>query len=231
MDAGLDSATFSATLPVVAVETVVPWKASLNGAFKTFTMTIKPAAILAVAFNPVIAAGGSPMTGKVTLTGQAPDGGATVTLVSAAPGIVMVPESVVVPAGATNVSFPVTTVPLATDQNVSITATTRAVSKIGTVRLLAPVVTAFVLSSSTLQGGKTLSGRVNISGMAPAGGVVVTLTSSDVSVSPPVTIIVPAGTKTVGFSIPTSIVTISTEVTLTATTGVTSKTVVVTVTP
>ena len=231
VDAGLDSATFSATLPVVAVETVVPWKASLNGAFKTFTMTIKPAAILAVAFNPVIAAGGSPMTGKVTLTGQAPDGGATVTLVSAAPGIVMVPESVVVPAGATNVSFPVTTVPLATDQNVSITATTRAVSKIGTVRLLAPVVTAFVLSSSTLQGGKTLSGRVNISGMAPAGGVVVTLTSSDVSVSPPVTIIVPAGTKTVGFSIPTSIVTISTAVTLTATTGVTSKTVILTVTP
>jgi hypothetical protein len=66
VDAGLDSATFSATLPVVAVETVVPWKASLNGAFKTFTMTIKPAAILAVAFNPVSAAGGSPMTGKVT---------------------------------------------------------------------------------------------------------------------------------------------------------------------
>ena len=231
VDAGLDSATFSATLPVVAVETVVPWKASLNGAFKTFTMTIKPAAILAVAFNPVSAAGGSPMTGKVTLTGQAPDGGTTVTLVSAVPGVVTVPESIVVPAGATNASFPVTTVPLATDQNVSITATTRAVSKIGTVRLLAPVVTAFVLSSSTLQGGKTLSGRVNISGMAPAGGVVVTLTSSDVSVSPPVTIIVPAGTKTVGFSIPTSIVTISTAVTLTATTGVTSKTVILTVTP
>lgn len=231
VDAGLDSATFSATLPVVAVDTVVPWKASLNGAFKTFTMTIKPAAILAVAFNPVSAAGGSPMTGKVTLTGQAPDGGTTVTLVSAAPGVVTVPESIVVPAGAKNVSFPVTTVPLATDQNVSITATTGAVSKVGTVRVLAPVVTVFVLSISTLQGGKTLSGRVNISGMAPTGGVVVTLTSSDVSVSPPVTIIVPAGTKTVGFSIPTTIVTVSTAVTLTATTGVTSKTVVVTVTP
>ena len=231
VDAGLDSATFSATLPVVAVDTVVPWKASLNGAFKTFTMTIKPAAILAVAFNPVSVAGGSPMTGKVTLTGQAPDGGTTVTLVSAAPGVVTVPELVVVPAGATNVSFPVTTVPLATDQNVSITATTGAASKVGTVRVLAPVVTVFVLSSSTLQGGKTLSGRVNISGMAPAGGVVVTLTSSDTSVSPPVTIIVPEGTKTVGFSIPTSTVSVSTVVTLTATTGATSKTVVVTVTP
>ena len=231
VDAGLDSATFSATLPVVAVDTGVPWKASLNGAFKTFTMTIKPAAILAVAFNPVSVAGGSPMTGKVTLTGQAPDGGTTVTLVSAAPGVVTVPELVVVPAGATNVSFPVTTVPLATDQNVSITATTGAASKVGTVRVLAPVVTVFVLSSSTLQGGKTLSGRVNISGMAPAGGVVVTLTSSDTSVSPPVTIIVPEGTKTVGFSIPTSTVSVSTVVTLTATTGATSKTVVVTVTP
>ena len=231
VDAGLDSATFSATLPVVAVETVVPWKASLNGAFRTFTMTIKPAAILAVAFNPVSAAGGSPMTGKVTLTGQAPDGGTTVTLVSAAPGVVTVPELVIVPAGATNVSFPVTTVPLATDQNVSITATTRAVSKVGTVRVLAPVVTAFVVSTSTLQGGKTLSGRVNISGMAPAGGVVVTLTSSDTSVSPPVTIIVPEGTKTVGFSIPTSIVTVSTIVTLTATTGATSKVVSVTINP
>ena len=231
VDAGLDSATFSATLPVVAVETVVPWKASLNGAFKTFTMTIKPASILAVSFSPVSAAGGAPMTGKVTLTGQAPDAGTTITLVSAAPGVVMVPELVVVPAGATNVSFPVTTVPVVSNENVSITGKTGTVSKVGTVRVLAPVVTAFVLSSSTLQGGKLLSGRVNISGTAPAGGVVVTLTSSDTSVSPPVTIIVPEGTKTVGFSIPTSIVTVSTIVTLTATTGATSKVVSVTINP
>jgi len=231
VNAGSDTATFTSTLPVVDIETVVPWKASLNGAFKTFTMTIRPAAILSVAFSPVSAAGGSPMTGKVTLTGQAPDGGTTVTLVNSASGTVTVPVSVVVPAGATNVSFPVTTVPVAADESVSITATTGSVSKVGTVRVLAPVVTAFVVSSSTLQGGKTLSGRVNISGMAAAGGVVVTLTSSDTSVSPPVTIIVPAGTKTVGFSIPTSIVTVSTVVTLTATTGVTSKAVIVTISP
>jgi len=231
VDAGLDTATFPVTLPVVAVDTLVPWKASLNGAFKTLTITIKPAAILAVAFSPVSAAGGAPMTGKVTLTGQAPDGGTTVTLVSALPGVASVPVSVVVPAGATNVSFPVTTVPVTADTNVSITASTGSISKVGTVRVLAPAVTAFVLSSSTLQGGKTLSGRVNISGTAPAGGVVVTLTSSDVSVSPPMTVIVPEGTKTIGFAIPTSIVSTSTPVTLTATTGATSKVVVVTITP
>ena len=231
VDAGLDTATFSATLPVVAADTLVPWKASLNGAFKTFSMTIKPAAVLAVTFSPVSAPGGAPMTGKVTLTGQAPDGGTTVSLVSALPGIASVPAFVVVPAGATNVSFPVTTVPVVSDTNVSITATTGAISKVGTARFLAPVVTAFLTSSSTLQGGKTLSGRVNISGTAPAGGVIVTLSSSDASVSPPLTIIVPEGTKTVGFSIPTSAVTVSTAVTLTATTGTTSKTVILTVTP
>lgn len=231
VDAGLDTATFSVTLPVVAADTVVPWKASLNGAFKTFTMTIKPALMLAVSFSPVSAAGGAPMTGKVTLTGQAPDGGTTVTLVSALPGIAAVPASVVVPAGATNVSFPVTTVPVAADTNVSITATTGATSKVGTARVLAPVVTAFLLSNSMIQGGKTLSGRVNISGTAPAGGVVITLSSSDVSVAPPVTVIVPEGTKTVGFSIPTSVVTTSTVVTLTAKTGATTKTVVVTINP
>jgi hypothetical protein len=231
VDAGLDTATFPVTLPVVAVDTLVPWKASLNGAFKTLKITIKPAAILAVAFSPVSAAGGAPMTGKVTLTGQAPDGGTMVTLVSALPGVASVPVSVVVPAGATNVSFPVTTVPVTADTNVSITASTGSISKVGTVRVLAPAVTAFVLSSSTLQGGKTFSGRVNISGTAPAGGVVVTLTSSDVSVSPPMTVIVPEGTKTIGFAIPTSIVSTSTPVTLTATTGATSKVVVVTITP
>jgi len=231
VDAGLDTATFSVTLPVVAADTVVPWKASLNGAFKTFTMTIKPASMLAVSFSPVSAAGGAPMTGKVTLTGQAPDGGTTVTLVSALPGIAAVPASVVVPAGATNGSFPVTTVPVAADTNVSITATTGSTSKVGTARVLAPVVTAFLLSNSVIQGGKTLSGRVNISGTAPAGGVVVTLSSSDVSVTPPVTVIVPEGTKTVGFSIPTSVVTTSTVVTLTAKTGATTKTVVVTINP
>lgn len=231
VDVGLDTATFSASLPIVAVDTVVPWKASLNGAFKTFSMTIKPAAVLAVTFSPASAPGGAPMTGKVTLTGQAPDSGTTVSLVSVVPDVVAVPASVVVPAGATNVSFPVTTVPVVSDTNVSITATTGAISKVGTARILAPVVTAFLTSSSTLQGGKTVSGRVNISGTAPAGGVIVTLSSSDPSVSPPLTIIVPEGTKTVGFSIPTNTVTVSTAVTLTATTGTTSKSVVVTITP
>jgi hypothetical protein len=102
---------------------------------------------------------------------------------------------------------------------------------VGTVRVLAPVVTVFLLSTSTVQGGKSIAGRINVSGMAPAGGVVVTLTSSDTSVSLPTTIVVPAGTKTVGFSIPTSIVPVSTAVTLMATTGATSKTVILTVTP
>jgi len=231
VDAGLDMATFSATLPVVAVDTAVPWKATLNGAFKTFTMTIKPASILAVTFSPVSAPGGAPMTGKVTLTGQAPDGGTTVALVSASPGIAAVPDSVIVPAGATNVSFPVLTVPVSTDTNVVITGTTGTTSKAGTARVLAPVVTAYLVSSTTLQGGKTLSGRVNISGTAPAGGVLVTLTSSDPSAAPPATIIVPEGTKTIGFSIPTSAVSVNMTVTLTARTGTTSKTVVITITP
>ena len=128
-------------------------------------------------------------------------------------------------------SFPVTTVPVFSDTNVNITATSGAISKVGTVRVLAPVVSVFVLSASTMQGGKTLSGRVNISGTAPAGGVVVTLYSSNSSVSPPMTIVVPEGTKTVGFSIPTSAVTVSTSVTLTATTGAISRSVVVTITP
>ncbi len=231
IDAGLDTATFTATLPVVAVDTAVPWKASLNGAFKTFTMTIKPASVLAVTFSPLSAAGGAPMTGKVTLTGQAPDGGLEVSLVSAMPTIANIPASVVVPAGATNVSFPVTTVPVGTDTNVSITATTGAISRVGTVRLLSPVVTAFVTSSSTLQGGRTLSGRVNISGVAPAGGITVVVTSSNNSVSPPSTVTVPEGTKTIGFSIPTNAVTVSTSVTLTATTAGTSRSVIVTITP
>ncbi len=231
VDAGLDTATFAATLPVVAVDTGVPWKARLNGAFKTFSMTIKPAAVLAVTFSPVSATGGAPMTGKVTLTGQAPEGGTSVSLVSALPGVAAVPVSVVVPAGATNVSFPVTTVPVVTDTNVSITATTGAVSRVGTARILAPVVTAFVTSSSTLQGGRTLSGRVNISGVAPAGGVTVVLTSSNNSVSPPATVIVPEGTKTIAFTIPTNAVTVSTPVTLTATTAGTSRSVIVTITP
>lgn len=89
------------------------------------------------------------------------------------------------------------------------------------------------MAPATLSGGKPFTAAsLTLDGPAGPGGAVITLASSDPSVTPPPTFTIPAGATTSGnFSLPTSAVSTTVSVTLTATLGGASKTVVVTVKP
>lgn len=228
---GLDTATFAATVPTTIIDTIVPWKATLAGAFKTYMMTIKAAQLQILAISPISGNGGLAMVGKITLTGIAPLGGLPVNLSSANPILANVPVTVTVPSGASGASFAITTIPVAANQTVVVTANLNGRSKSATVRLLAPTVTAFALSAAVVKGGNMFAGRVYIGGPAPTGGFTVTLTSSSPDVIVPATVLIPEGTKTVGFSITTQVVLAPRVVTLTAVTGLVSKSITLTVNP
>jgi len=74
------------------------------------------------------------------------------------------------------------------------TATTRAL----------PTLTNLTLSPATVVGGNNATGTITLSAAAPTGGVVVTLTSSDVrKATVPASVTVPAGATTVNFTITT----------------------------
>lgn len=78
----------------------------------TFTVSLAPASVL----------GGAPSTGTITVSTAAPSGGYLISLSSADPSVT-VPATVLLPEGATTVSFPVTTRAVSSTRSVRITAT------------------------------------------------------------------------------------------------------------
>ncbi len=75
----------------------------------------------AVTFSPSSVGGGSPATGKVTLSAAADGNTSLVTLVSSDPAVLSVPGEVVATAGSTTTAFPVTTASVTTTRSVTVT--------------------------------------------------------------------------------------------------------------
>src|SRR3989441_3471564 len=93
-----------------AASTPVTISALYRGVTRPATLTVNPQPVLlsSLAVSPTTVTGGSNSTGTATLDGPAPAGGAQVTL-SSDNTAATVPASVTVPAGATSVTFTVTT--------------------------------------------------------------------------------------------------------------------------
>ena len=88
------------------------------------------------------------------------------------------------------------------------------------------------VSPASVVGGNPSTGTVTLSGAAPAGGLVATLSSANPTVvSVPTSVVVPAGSSSASFTVTTSAVTSTAVVGVTASLGDTTKTSALTVTP
>lgn len=179
---------------------------------RPIAFTLKPGpAIASVAVTPLQVLGGN--TGKVTVTlrDPAPAGGVTLSnnIGVGASG----PSTVTIPGGATTASFNITTVPVGVYKVVQLTVQdTRTAFDV-----LPPPLASVKLSQGTVSGGSNVPATISLSTPAPSGGAVVSLTSSNPSVaSVPSTVTVPAGSKSVGFTLSTSAVAGSQRVVITA---------------
>ncbi len=129
---GATAATFAVATTSVSVATSTTVSASYAGTTRTATFTVMPAAAPALSsltFAATTVAAGSGTTGRVTLSAAAGSGGVLVTLKSANPTIASVPASVVVPAGATWATFPVTAGSPKKNTSVAIAASYGAVTR------------------------------------------------------------------------------------------------------
>jgi len=91
---------------------------------------------------------------------------------------------------------------------------------------------AVSVSPTSVVGGTTVQGTITLTGGAPSGGAVVTLSSANTSiVSVPASVTVTAGASSATFGVNTSAVAANTAVTITATYGGVSRTTTLTVTP
>lgn len=191
-------------------------------ATQRFTPQGVPAAasLSALSLNPTSVVGPAPSTATVTLTAAAPTGGAVVTLTSnnAAAGV---PASVTVAAGATSATFDVSTSAVAANTSVTLSGSYSAVSRTA-VLTVTPVpppasLSAIALNPASVTGGTPSTATLTLSSAAPAGGALVTLSSSaPVATAVPANISVASGATSANFSVATSAVAAATTATISA---------------
>jgi len=183
-----------------------PWSAS--GSFSVVASPATPPGLdlLWILPEPGTVEGGASTQARVTLSGPAPAGGATVRIISDMPGV-EVPATVTIPAGSTDaIVSPITTVPvgvgifgdLRADYGTSVPMTSFG---------MVPLLFSMSLSTDSVAGGSVVTGTITLQRPAPAGGTDVTIVTSDTSLAqPPAHVVVPEGQTSASFSIATATV-------------------------
>src|SRR6185369_2156468 len=240
--AGSSSATFTITAPQVNAPSFVLIQGSYgtSGGNQATLLEIDPAppgapTLLAFGASQPDLIGGASTRGTVSLVMLAPTGGGAVTLTSTNPSVVQVPATASIAAGNSANSFTITSSRVSVGTTVQIDATAGGVTQSVFINVAPdpnapPLLSAVTLASSTVVGGSSVSGNVVLSGPAPAGGVSVTLSTSNTVAKPPPVVNVPAGATSAGFTVTTSTVTANTGVTITAFLGSASRSAALTVT-
>lgn len=157
--------------------------------------------------------GGSPVMGTVTIDRLAPAGGTPVALASSATGVAQVPPTVLVLAGQTTATVPITTTGQPTPQTVTLTASTalqtRSVALTVTALPVPPpslTLTSLTVAPSSVVGGISSALTARLSGVAGSGGVAVALASNNPRLAEvPTTLLVPAGQQQAVTSITTRV--------------------------
>jgi hypothetical protein len=150
----------------------------------------------------------------VTLNAPAPAGGVLVRIASDIPHV-EVPPSVVIPQGATDaIVSPITTIPVHGATIGSLRAGYGGGWQQNSLGMF-PLLFSLALNTDSVVGGNSVTGIVTLQQPAPAGGIEVTLVSSDTSlVRPPAKVVVAEGTTAASFAIATSAVASSVPITI-----------------
>lgn len=155
----------------------------------------------------------------------------TVALTSSSPAYATVIPSSTVTAGDVQSGLSIELKPTAVRRAIRIEGNFNGITRKVVFYIEPPVVSGLTLFPTTVKGGKNVNATARINGAAPTGGTTVALASSEIVASVPATVSVAEGALTKGFLIGTTVVTQTKAATITATTGSTSKTATLTITP
>lgn len=239
--AGTNTAAFTVTTQGVATTVPVSITASAAGVGRATTLTIKPANLASVTFNPPRITAGSQSTGTVTLNGKTGNPGFTVNLaVQGAPaGYTLNPTSLTFTSGQTSKTFTISTPFEASNISRTVVATRSAIGGYpastaqGTLVIDASALIGFTIAPTSVEGGASATGTITLGTPAQSGGAVVNISVAPNNgiVNPPAQVVIPQGATTTTFQIPTESL-LSTQVfNITATRGGTPITRSLTVTP
>jgi hypothetical protein len=205
-----------------------------NPAVWIFEQASPATTLSSLTLNPSSVVGGVQSSiGTVTLSGPAPVGGASALLSSSNTAAAQVPTSVTVPAGATSATFTVTSSAVAASTQVTISASYGGVTGTARLTVTPPIVSSLTLNPTSVTGGLQFStGTVTLNGPAPGGGASALLSSSNTAAAQvPTSVTVQAGATRATFTVTSSAVAASTQVTISASYGGVTGTARLTVTP
>ena len=227
---GKTTGQFDVLTTGVAKSTTATITAAIGGVSETADLTVTPPTLSGVSVENATVGSGGATHGTVQLSGRAPKGGLVVTL-SSNSSAATVPATVTVNEGEDQASFKISAGSVATATPVTITATAGAVSETASLTVSPLGLASISARPSSVDGGHSSIGIVELNGPAGVGGLVVTLASSDSSTTVPATITIAAGRSFGSFQITTTAVALQTPVTLTATVGTQSVTATFVVNP
>jgi hypothetical protein len=203
---GQNSGTFAVSTNPATSHRDVAISAKLADATRRAWLSVTPTVVLAsMSINPTTVSAGGTVTGTVTLTGVAPEGGAVVSLWTGDPAVATVAGPVVVAAGTTSADFAVST----TSVHALTTVHIYAALFIGKSAALSVVpATSLVsvwLNPTTVASGSTSTGTVVLSAAAPPGGMAIALSSSNpAAAAVPAGVTVLEGATTASFAVSTA---------------------------
>jgi hypothetical protein len=216
--AGKVSATIPITTSSVATVQTVGITAQANGASLAATLELDPANLVRVTnlqLTPQSIQGGRTDSATLILSDAAPAGGATVQISNDSP-VAQPPATVEVPAGRTSATFPIPTSTVTEIQTATISAMLNHSGK--TTQLTILPVLQLTLKSNAVVGGSSVTGTVTLGEPAPATGVTLNVQSDNRTIAqPPLTVTIPSGQTSAGFTLTTAPVTVTRFVTITVT--------------
>jgi len=218
---GVGKASFSVNTTPVSVLTTSTITASLGATTAKAVLTITPPKVVSISFSPSKVTGGASSTGTIKISSPAPFSGISVPLSSNSPAWGG-PSAASFSANSISASFVCHPIPVSTIKTATVTAKFGGSSSSSTLTVLAPTLNDLTVSPSILQGGSNTTGTVSLTGEAPPGGVKVSLTGNQTTITVPKSVTVPSAATSTKFIVATAKVSKQSIAKVTATVGSTS---------
>jgi hypothetical protein len=211
--------------------TPVTLTATLNSASASAQFTLQPPSLKSLTISPATISGGAQPQGIVMLNGQAPAGGAVVSLSSNSP-MVSPPASVTVTAGSFSASFPIPTSSVTANTTATVTASYGSASAQAQVTLTPQQPpSSLTLSPTSTTGTGGSFATVTIASPSSTDEVLQVASSNPAIASVPNGVTIPAGSTTGGFNIFTTSVSAQTVVTISVSGAGVTRTASLTINP
>lgn len=225
---GTTSVQFTFFSYPVASNTQVQCRANYQGSFKIAQLTVVPW-LQSITLTPTSIVGGNNVTGRITLSQAAPQGGVTVDLLTDSPSLIVLPQNaqVTVPQGQTSVVFTVGTHGVVQATNTLVTASLLGAGQSQTLTLTQAKLISVSFNPPTVAGGSVSTGTVTFDGEsgAPfdillslnAGTAGYSIITSNGSGTNNVDLTVPQGVRSASFTVQTAFEAVNTNRKVTAT--------------